>query len=488
MDVPTQSFHLEDELSCSICLELFSRPVELPCGHNFCAVCLDRSLAVQRSPYRCPDCGWESTEKPVGRSNFKLKSIVERYGISFTQPAEGPRRNCTEHEDPLKFYCEDCKSCICTVCAVAGIHNGHSMVLFSKADAQVQCKLAENLEIINSKVETCNSYLQQFQEDEGDVRKYFEAVRQKKRDCLDKLQKLLEDFKEQIEACVIAEEEVTLRKINAKLRNYGRRKEELTAIQESIKSNMAEKDHFLSIQNFLSLEERIAGTIQEDPPILPGTPIKGKTPVQLCDKHFEHFKAETEKLHQILQNLKLKWQGCPYLTFDPNTTSPKLLLSDNNKTVEGTKQNNSYSDHPMRFEYHPQVLCMQSFSSGCNAWEVEVLEGGNWAIGVATKKMPSKGWDNCSLLGYNADSWCLYNVFGKLAVWHNNQRKMPIQICPVHRIRVLLDLDAGVLSFYHASTTLELLYTFNEKFTVSLFPCFWLGAGTKLALRQVTNI
>ncbi|KFP01425.1 Nuclear factor 7, brain, partial [Calypte anna] len=34
---------LEEDLTCAICLCLFSNPVTVPCGHNFCRSCLDLS-------------------------------------------------------------------------------------------------------------------------------------------------------------------------------------------------------------------------------------------------------------------------------------------------------------------------------------------------------------------------------------------------------------------------------------------------------------
>ncbi len=31
---------LEEELRCSLCLELFTEPRTLPCGHTYCTMCL----------------------------------------------------------------------------------------------------------------------------------------------------------------------------------------------------------------------------------------------------------------------------------------------------------------------------------------------------------------------------------------------------------------------------------------------------------------
>ena len=41
---------MENELTCPICLELFQRPVVLPCSHNLCTKCAKRILEPHGSP------------------------------------------------------------------------------------------------------------------------------------------------------------------------------------------------------------------------------------------------------------------------------------------------------------------------------------------------------------------------------------------------------------------------------------------------------
>ena len=50
------------ELSCPICLEIFTPPIlELPCCHNYCKKCVQQTIDAQNSPrnngqFVCPMC------------------------------------------------------------------------------------------------------------------------------------------------------------------------------------------------------------------------------------------------------------------------------------------------------------------------------------------------------------------------------------------------------------------------------------------------
>uniref|UniRef100_A0A667XPC5 RING-type domain-containing protein n=1 Tax=Myripristis murdjan TaxID=586833 RepID=A0A667XPC5_9TELE len=42
-----------EDLTCSICLTIFTDPVSLLCGHSFCRECITNSLSIKD---QCPQC------------------------------------------------------------------------------------------------------------------------------------------------------------------------------------------------------------------------------------------------------------------------------------------------------------------------------------------------------------------------------------------------------------------------------------------------
>ncbi|XP_066269033.1 tripartite motif-containing protein 3-like [Branchiostoma lanceolatum] len=63
------SFNKKEDLTCSICLDLFTAPKTLPCGHTFCQDCLLEHAAVQ-VPSVCPLCRFAIKTPPGGIPNL----------------------------------------------------------------------------------------------------------------------------------------------------------------------------------------------------------------------------------------------------------------------------------------------------------------------------------------------------------------------------------------------------------------------------------
>ncbi|XP_074533254.1 uncharacterized protein LOC141796178 [Halichoeres trimaculatus] len=59
------------------------------------------------------------------------------------------------------------------------------------------------------------------------------------------------------------------------------------------------------------------------------------------------------------------------LTLDSNTAYRKLRLSENNREVTRVEEDQSYPDHPDRFDVWAQLLCRDGLTGRCY-WEVEV--------------------------------------------------------------------------------------------------------------------
>ena len=65
-----------EQIQCSICLDIFSKPVSIPCGHNFCMHCLTTCWAG-RQEAQCPLCKEVFHPRPALRVNRSLADIAE---------------------------------------------------------------------------------------------------------------------------------------------------------------------------------------------------------------------------------------------------------------------------------------------------------------------------------------------------------------------------------------------------------------------------
>ncbi|XP_061581916.1 NLR family CARD domain-containing protein 3-like isoform X2 [Cololabis saira] len=166
------------------------------------------------------------------------------------------------------------------------------------------------------------------------------------------------------------------------------------------------------------------------------------------------------------------------LTIDTNTVNNKIKLSDDNKKMMCVDEDQSYPDHPDRFEYKPQLLCREVLTGRCY-WEVQ--RRGYVSVSVSYRRISRKGDSGDCLFGLNDHSWSLecYGD-GRYHVCHNN-RETPSSSSSLvsDRVAVYVDVPAGTLSFYSVSYDgLIHLHTFNTTFTEPLYAGFWFWSGS----------
>ncbi|KAM4583607.1 NLR family CARD domain-containing protein 3-like isoform 4-T7 [Odontesthes bonariensis] len=156
------------------------------------------------------------------------------------------------------------------------------------------------------------------------------------------------------------------------------------------------------------------------------------------------------------------------LTIDTNTVSRRLKLSDNNRKVSWVMEDQSYPDHPDRFDGWPHLLCRNVLTGRCY-WEVEWRRGVE--LSVSYRGISRRGDRDC-LFGCNDQSWSLRcsgdDYYGGYSIRHNNRETYISSSSspPCNRAAVYVDRPSGTLSFYRVSSdTLIHLHTISTTFT-----------------------
>ena len=109
----------EENFSCSICLDVFNRPVSTPCGHNFCRICIT-TFWDGRVQYKCPVCNELFHTRPDLRVNTLLSEMVDQFRRSVrvkekpcVEPGEVP---CDVFTGTQLKAVKSCLACLLSYC------------------------------------------------------------------------------------------------------------------------------------------------------------------------------------------------------------------------------------------------------------------------------------------------------------------------------------------------------------------------------------
>lgn len=114
---------LQSEASCSICLGYFQDPVSIPCGHNFCRVCISRCWEGLEGNFPCPQC-----RKTTLHKNFRpSRELANIAGIA-RQLSLHSSTWCKQHCEALKLFCKEDQEPICAQCDASQAHRCHTVL------------------------------------------------------------------------------------------------------------------------------------------------------------------------------------------------------------------------------------------------------------------------------------------------------------------------------------------------------------------------
>ncbi|KAM5127433.1 uncharacterized protein ACMZJ9_020647, partial [Mantella aurantiaca] len=505
------SANLRAELECSVCLNIYTDPVTLKCGHNFCRVCIDRVLDTQgrSGGYSCPECRQKFQDRPALHRNITLRNIAgnfqsaepcqEQSGVFCTHCVDSPvpavrsclhcevslcdkhlrvhkkspehiltdptssleSRKCSVHKKILEYYCTEDDTCVCVSCFAIGEHTGHNMKSLDEASG----KKKETLRNVLQKLVTTR------EETEERVRSLQEQRRKAEEEAAgdtERVTVLFIDLRRRLEVL----EKSVLRKIS------GRAERDSMSIVEMIRDLEIKKDELS--RKMRHIEELCNMTD-------PLTVLQESDTGDLCDTEDgddEDRERHDKLLHDgggldvagILHtglsdiitevNVYFPIQEDTDILLDVNTANNNIHISDDRKTVSRSDINQNRPETPEKFQGCFQVLSSQSFSSGRHYWEVDVEGSDDWIVGMCYPSIDRRGRQ--SVIGRNKKSWGLIRDNNQYRMRHDSKEvRLPANISS-NRVRIDLDYEAGRISFYDLCDPIRHLHTFTTTFTEPL--------------------
>ncbi|XP_074485937.1 E3 ubiquitin-protein ligase TRIM21-like [Sebastes fasciatus] len=517
----------EDQFLCSICLDVFTDPVSIPCGHNFCKNCITEHWNTS-DRCQCPMCKKVFNTRPELHVNTFISEMVVQFRQSAQQktssssseqqvskPGEVPcdvctgtklkalksclvclasycethlephltmsglkrhqliepvenleDRMCTKHDKPLELFCKTDQTCVCMLCPVLD-HKTHDVVPLKEEYEGKKAELGKTEAEIQQMIQKRRLKIQEIKHSvdlsEEDADKEIAEGVQ----VFTALKESVERGQANLINTIKEKQKTTEKQAEAFIKELEQEISELTKRKAEVEQLSRSEDHLHLLQSVQSLK---AAPPTKDWTEVSVRPSYEGTVVRAVAQLEKTLSKEMKKLLEA--ELKRLQQYAVDLTLDPDTAHLYLILSDNGKQVNHGDVRKNLPDNPERFSDCVSVLGKQSFSSGRLYFEVQVKGKTNWTLGVARESINRK---RVITLRPEDGYWtiCLRN---------GNEYKAPagpsvllsLKSQP-QKVGVFVDYEEGLVSFYDVDAA-ALIYSFTGCcFTEKLFPYFSLG-------------
>ncbi|XP_078098838.1 E3 ubiquitin-protein ligase TRIM21-like [Sander vitreus] len=514
----------EDRFLCFICLDVFTDPVTIPCGHNFCKNCITEHLNVNVQR-QCPMCKELFDRRPELRVNTFISEMAAQFRqsvqkktcssseeqhantgevlcdvctgtkvkalksclvclVSYCEahlelhqkvtvmtrhklidPVENlESRMCKRHDRPLELFCKTDQMCVCQFCTESS-HKLHLIVPLLEEYKGKKAELGKTEAEVQQMIQERQLKIQELKRSVKLSKEYADKETAASLQVFTSLIKSVERSLAELIDVITEKHQTTEKQTEGFIKELEEEISELKKRSSELEQLSRTKDHLQLLQSFPSLN--------------PAPPTKDWTEVRVHSSYEgtmsralaqleETLSKEMKKLCGVVE-LKKVQQFAVDVTLDPETANPYLILSDDGKQVRLGDKKQNLLDNPKRLSCNC-VLGKQSFSSGRFYYEVQVKGKTAWALGVARETINRK---NIFL------SLCPMNGFWTVCLSIGNQYKalaepsspLTLKSRP-QKVGVFVDYEEGLVSFYDVDAA-ALIYSFTGcNFIGKLYPYF----------------
>ncbi|XP_072543286.1 E3 ubiquitin-protein ligase TRIM39-like isoform X5 [Salminus brasiliensis] len=512
----------EDQLLCSICLDLFTDPVSTPCGHNFCMVCL-RKCWDGSSHCQCPVCKRKFSRRPELSVNTFISGLAAQFkssvqakssrasekrpsrskkvlcdycseekleavkscldcGLSYCSTHLMPHQTaaklkkhklmdpvenledyiCQKHERPLELFCRDDQTCVCQF-RTEGDHKTHSTFPIEEEIQVRKIHVRKTQAVVQQMIQDRLKKIEEFKHSSELNKKSTEKERA---DSMEVFRALLH--------CIERSQAELLEVMEEKQKAAERQAEEFIKELEQEITELKRRDTELEQ---LSHTEDHLHLLQIYPSLCRPPHTKNWTDVSV-DPHLsvESLRRALSQLQEALseemeKRSHLKWiqQYAVDVTLDADTAHPKLLLSDDGKQVTCGDTRQNLPDNPERFDCCTSVLGKEGFSSGRFYYEVQVRGKTEWTLGVTRESSNRKGGIKLSPENGNWTVWLRNNTEYRAL----DYPRVPLSLKQApQKVGVFVDYEEGLVSFYDVEVRSHIYSFTGQSFTEILYPYF----------------
>uniref|UniRef100_A0A4W5KX50 Tripartite motif containing 35-13 n=1 Tax=Hucho hucho TaxID=62062 RepID=A0A4W5KX50_9TELE len=439
----------EDDLSCPVCLNIFSDPVLLSCSHSFCKACLQECWRL-RGFQECPVCRevFSMGNPPCNRA---LKNLCEAV-LKERSPdvSVGSEVLCSLHGEKFKLFCMEDQEPICVVCRDSRKHKKHDCIPIQEAVQEHKVKLKtvlnplkDKLRLLNEVKLTCDKTAKhikiQAQYTEWQIKEQFKKL----------YQFLREEEAARIDA-VRMEEVQKSQGMKNKIIEMNRK---ISSLSDTIKAI----EQQLRVEDFSFMQNYKASVKRAQHPLPDAERVSGAL-IEVA-KH----------LGNLQFRVWLKMQEIVHYTpviLDPNTAGTGLILSKDLTSFRDSDRALQLPDNPERI--YECVLGSEGFNSGTHSWDIENLDGYYWAVGVTT--MHANRHNTYSGMPY--ESWGVWTTCGVYLEMSPKPNLHQLKVDHLsQKMRVHLDWAKGKLSFFDLDKNTH-IHTITHTFTKTVYPIF----------------